>query len=59
MRQGKLVGRTGAKKNILTLLLLPALLFPSLPAGGADNDGGNSLEKCLGTVEKKVLRDVL
>ena len=52
MRQGKLVGRTGAKKNILTLLLLPALLFPSLPAGGADNDGGNSLEKCLGKTKE-------
>ena len=49
---GKPSGKNRGKKNILALLLVPALLFPSVPAGGADNDGGNSLEKCLGKTKE-------
>ena len=49
---GKPSGKNRGKKNILALLLVPALLFPSLPAGGADKDGGSFLEKCLGDTEK-------
>ena len=42
----------GAKKNISALVLGLALLFSTLPVRGADTDGGEFLEKCLGTVEK-------